>query len=106
MVELWVSLLRNGACVLKSLLPADYTVMQPMMTLPFLRAGRQSLDPFTVLEGFIGLLQLAGACFNIWKGIKVISVGTRSFAAMSSVVRWTGSDCNNHSKVSVFCMAL
>lgn len=69
MAELWVSLVRNAACVFKSLLPPHYAVMQPLITFPF--AMGRSLDPFTSLEGFIGLLQLAGACFNLWKGVKV-----------------------------------
>lgn len=71
MVELWVSLIRNAACVLKSLLPPHYSVMQPLMSFPLFSRGGQSFDVFTGLEGFIGLLQIAGAGFNLWKGIKV-----------------------------------
>lgn len=82
MAELWVSLVRNAACVLKSVLPADYKVMQPLMSFPFpafsllgLGVGgspqREGLEMFTGLEGLIGLLQLAGAIFNLSKGAKV-----------------------------------
>lgn len=81
MVELWVSLVRNAACVLKSVLPVEHRVMQPLMSFPFpafsllgLGGGsqqRQRLEMFTGLEGLIGLLQLAGACFNLIKGAKV-----------------------------------
>lgn len=80
MVELWVSLIRNAACVLKSVLPVEYRVMQPLMSFPFpafslLGLGgsqqRQRLEMFTGLEGLIGLLQLAGAVFNLCKGAKV-----------------------------------
>lgn len=83
MVELWISLIRNAACVLKSLLPTEYKVMQPLMSFPFSssilggamsRAGAsQELETFTALEGVIGLLQLAGAAFNLCKGAKVRS---------------------------------
>lgn len=69
MAELFVSLVRNGACVLKSLLPTHFWVMQPTITIPF--AASANAEKFTGLEGFIGLLQLAGACFNLWKGLKV-----------------------------------
>lgn len=79
MVELWISFVRNAACVLKSLLPVEHTVMQPFMSFPFLVGGggeggigAAPFERFTGLEGLIGLLQLAGACFNIWKGIKVL----------------------------------
>lgn len=79
MVELWVSLVRNAACVLKSVLPAEHRVMQPLMSFPFpafsllgLGGGsQQRLEMFTSLEGLIGLLQLAGAGFNLLKGAKV-----------------------------------
>lgn len=79
MVELFISLVRNAACVLKSLLPVEYAVMQPLMSFPFpaffsLGASQQQqLEMFTGLEGLIGLLQLAGAGFNLIKGAKVMS---------------------------------
>ena len=81
MMELLISLVRNAACVLKSLLPAEYAVMQPLMSFPFpafLSLGesqqrQQQLEMFTGLEGLIGLLQLAGAGFNLCKGAKVMS---------------------------------
>lgn len=78
MVELWISLVRNAACVLKSLLPAEYAVMQPFTSFPAFVVGGGGggagapLEKFTGLEGFIGIMQLAGACFNIWKGVKVL----------------------------------
>lgn len=75
-MELWISLIRNAACVLKSLLPVEYTVMQPLMAFPFPffwsgGGGAGKLEMFTGLEGLIGLLQLAGAGFNLCKGAKV-----------------------------------
>lgn len=81
MVEMWISLVRNAACVLKSLLPKDYVVMRPFMSFPlqFLLQGQSEgsskLDRFTGLEGVIGLLQLAGAGFNLCKGAKVSWLG-------------------------------
>lgn len=47
--------------------------MQPLMAFPFYVGGGQAaLDKFTGLEGLIGLLQMAGACFNLLKGAKVL----------------------------------
>ncbi|CAM9902540.1 unnamed protein product [Ascophyllum nodosum] len=80
-MELWVSLVRNAACVLKSLLPPEYTVMQPLMAFPVLGgagwAGKEGmqLERFTGLEGFIGVLQVVGACFNLVKGAQGLSGG-------------------------------
>ncbi len=78
MVELLISLVRNAACVLKSLLPPEHKAMQPLMSFPFPAVSllgashpQQQLDMFTGLEGLIGLLQLAGAGFNLCKGAKV-----------------------------------
>lgn len=74
MVELWISLVRNAACVLKSLLPPEYTMMQPLMRFPLFGGtgwAGTPLEMFTGLEGFIGILQVAGACFNLLKGAKV-----------------------------------
>lgn len=77
-----MSLIRNGACVLKSLLPQEHALMQPLMSfpqalLPF-GGGNDNgtaweLERFTTLEGFIGVMQLAGACFNLVKGAKVLA---------------------------------
>lgn len=80
MAELFISLVRNAAGVLKSLLPVEYSVMQPLLSFPvpaFFSLGasqqqQQQLEMFTVLEGLIGLLQLAGAGFNLCKGAKVM----------------------------------
>ena len=81
-MELFISLVRNAACVLKSLLPVEYAVMQPLMSFPFpaffslgasQQQQQQQLEMFTGLEGLIGLLQLAGAGFNLIKGAKVKS---------------------------------
>lgn len=87
MAEILISLVRNAACVAKSLLPPEHAVMQPLMSFPYVpflplgegetagtsggAGGKVQLEMFTGLEGFIGLLQLVGACFNLWKGIKV-----------------------------------
>ncbi|CAM9762713.1 unnamed protein product [Ectocarpus sp. 6 AP-2014] len=89
MVELWISLIRNAACVLKSLLPAEYTVMQPLMAFPFplfwSGGGAGKLEMFTGLEGLIGVLQLAGAVFNLCKGAKGLAGGV---VMAEYIVRW------------------
>ncbi|CAN0451173.1 unnamed protein product [Ectocarpus sp. 12 AP-2014] len=89
MVELWISLIRNAACVLKSLLPAEYTVMQPLMAFPFplfwSGGGAGKLEMFTGLEGLIGVLQLAGAGFNLCKGAKGLAGGV---VMAEYIVRW------------------
>lgn len=78
MVETWISLVRNMACVLKSILPEHYAVMQPLMSFPLaFLVGSSSgtavkLEHFTGLDGLIGVLQLAGAAFNLIKGAKVL----------------------------------
>lgn len=76
MIETWISLIRNGACVLKSLLPEEHTVMQPLISFPLaFLVGNGTVvkfERFTSLEGFIGVLQLAGAGFNLIKGAKVL----------------------------------
>lgn len=100
MVELFISLVRNAACVLKSLLPVEYAVMQPLMSFPFpafLLLGasasqqqqqqQQQLEMFTCLEGLIGLLQLAGAGFNLCKGAKVKSTQSRDFTTLLLCLR-------------------
>eukprot|EP00752_Nemacystus_decipiens_P016327 g14602.t1 len=93
MVELFISLVRNAACVLKSLLPVEHAAMQPFMSFPlpaFLALGashreQQQLEMFTGLEGLIGLLQLAGAGFNLCKGAKSLAGGV---VTAEYIVRW------------------
>ncbi|CAM9108414.1 unnamed protein product [Sphacelaria rigidula] len=90
MIETWISLVRNAACVLKSLLPKEYAVMKPLMSFPltFLAGGATAssqLERFTGLEGFIGLLQLAGAGFNLLKGAKGLCGG---LVTAEYIVRW------------------
>ena len=96
MIETWISLVRNGACVLKSLLPKEYAVMKPLMSFPlaFLAGGAMAsseLERFTGLEGFIGLLQLAGAGFNLLKGAKVCLSRDVNLRVASGNLSWKTS---------------
>lgn len=66
--------------------------MKPLMSFPltFLAGGATAssqLERFTGLEGFIGLLQLAGAGFNLLKGAKVYLSRAVTFPLLAETFR-------------------